>query len=350
MSEARTILATTTPAVAAGGTVRLFHWTWLGSLLLGSTLVGLTAGRYDLATWQIVTILFNALHGAAQDSVEALVVLNVRLPRILLAGATGAGLAICGVALQSLFRNPLVSPKVLGLSSGSALGGALAILMGLSGVLLMGATFVSAFGALFLVVLISNIAGRSLMTIVLAGIVIDALFAAGVSLVQYAADPETSLPAIVFWLMGSFAAASWDKLAQVAPALVIGILLLNRLRFRIAVLAMGDDEAQSFGINVPHSRMVVFMLISVVIGACVTVSGVVGWVGLVIPHIARMFVGEDHGRLYPTCLLLGASFMILTDTLARSLTSAEIPLGVLTSLIGAPVFVYLLCARRRRWL
>ena len=334
-----------------------------GMLVLLALLLVAAVGSAMSGAVRIPLDAMPALLGGASDSVSTSsaaghpeyllwegVLLDIRLPRILLAGATGAGLAICGVALQSLFRNPLVSPKVLGLSSGSALGGALAILMGLSGVLLMGATFVSAFGALFLVVLISNIAGRSLMTIVLAGIVIDALFAAGVSLVQYAADPETSLPAIVFWLMGSFAAASWDKLAQVAPALVIGILLLNRLRFRIAVLAMGDDEAQSFGINVPHSRMVVFMLISVVIGACVTVSGVVGWVGLVIPHIARMFVGEDHGRLYPTCLLLGASFMILTDTLARSLTSAEIPLGVLTSLIGAPVFVYLLCARRRRWL
>lgn len=347
MSGTRTI-STTTPAISAGGTVRVFHWLWLGGLLLGSILVGLTVGRYDLAKWQIVTILFDAVRGVAQDSIEALVVLNVRMPRILMAGATGAGLAICGVALQALFRNPLVSPKVLGLSSGAALGGTLAILLGFSGALLMGATFLSAFGALFLVVLISNIAGRSLMTIVLAGIVIDALFAAGVSLVQYAADPETSLPAIVFWLMGSFAAASWDKLAQVAPALAIGILLLNRLRFRIAVLAMGDDEAQSFGINVARSRMVIVMLISVVIGACVTASGVVGWVGLVIPHIARMIVGENHARLYPTCLLLGASFMILTDTLARSLTSAEIPLGVLTALIGAPIFVYLLCTRRGR--
>ena len=328
--------------------LRTLRWPLLVGLLLSVVLLGLTTGRYSLTTGQILQVLWDAAHGLEDGSVDTLVVLNVRLPRTLLAALTGAGLAICGVALQTLFRNPLVSPKVLGLSSGSALGGTLAILAGLSGPLLMGATFLSAFGALFLVVLIANVAGRTLVAIVLAGIVIDALFAAGVSLVQYAADPESSLPAIVFWLMGSFASASWDKLQQVAPVLLVSIFLLHRMRFRIAVLAMGDDEARSFGIRVGQSRIVVFLLISLVIGACVTASGVVGWVGLVIPHMARLLVGEDQMRLYPSTVLLGASFMVFTDTLARSLTASEIPLGVLTALIGAPVFIYLLCTRKRR--
>ncbi|MGP9630965.1 FecCD family ABC transporter permease [Halomonas sp. AOP42-C1-46] len=326
---------------------RASHWLLLSLLLIATVLIGLSVGRYSVALDEIVAILYAALRGDNSQHMDALVILNVRLPRILLAGVCGAGLAICGVALQTLFRNPLVSPKVLGLSSGSALGGSLAILAGVGGPLLMGATFVSAFAALLLVVLISNMAGRTLMTIVLAGIVIDALFAAGISLVQYAADPETNLPAIVFWLMGSFATASWEKFAQTAPILIASIYLLNRMRYRIAVLAMGDDEAKSFGIHVARSRMIVFALISIIIGACVTASGVVGWVGLVIPHFARMLVGEDHRRLYFTSLMLGATFMILTDTLARSLTAAEIPLGVLTALVGAPVFVYLLCTRRR---
>lgn len=348
MTDARAVSIPFLPAGAAGRTSRLFHWVWLSTLLLVAVLVGLTTGRFDLSTWQVVTILADALRGVEQDSIESLVVLNVRVPRLLLAGITGAGLVVCGAALQTLFRNPLASPKVLGLSSGAALGGSLAIFMGMSGALLMGATFISAFGALLLVMTVSSFAGRSLMTIVLAGIVIDALFASGVSLIQFVADPETSLPAIVFWLMGSFASASWDKLGQVAPLLGVGILMLNQMRYRIAVLAMGDEEARSFGINVMRTRMVVFALISLVIGASISASGVVGWVGLVIPHIARMFVGEDQARLYPSCILLGASFMILTDTLARSLTSAELPLGVLTALIGAPVFVYLLCTRERR--
>lgn len=328
--------------------LRALHWPMLIVLVIAAMLTGLMVGRYPLTVNQILQVLWDAAQGMENSNVETLVVLNVRLPRILLAAVTGAGLAICGAALQTLFRNPLVSPKVLGLASGSALGGSLAILTGFSGPLLMGTTFLSAFGALFLVVLISNIAGRTLVTIVLAGIVIDALFAAGISLVQYIADPESSLPAIVFWLMGSFASASWEKLGQVAPVLLPGIFLLHRMRFRIAVLAMGDDEARSFGIRVVQSRRVVFLLISLVIGACITASGVVGWVGLIIPHMARLLVGEDQMRLYPTTVLLGAAFMVLTDTLARSLTASEIPLGVLTALIGAPVFIYLLCTRKRR--
>ncbi len=224
----------------------------------------------------------------------------------------------------------------------------IAILLGASGLWLMGAVFLSAFAALFAVVAIGHIAGRTMLSIVLAGIVIDALFSAGVSLVQYVADPETSLPAIVFWLMGSFSSASWEKFAQCWPFLVCGILALNQMRFRIAALAMGDDEARAFGINIMASRMVIFALVSLLVGASVSAAGVIGWVGLVIPHMARLLVGEDQRRLYPTTLLLGASFMIATDTVARSLTSAEIPLGILTAIIGAPIFVWLLCTRKRR--
>ncbi|SUA52438.1 Probable ABC transporter permease protein HI_1471 [Oligella ureolytica] len=327
---------------------RYVYWPVLVMLLLLAAFVGLVAGRYNISYPEVFSILYRGVLGLGSGSIQELVVLNVRLPRILLAGITGAGLAISGVALQTLFRNPLVSPKVLGLSSGSALGGTLAILIGISGPMLMGATFITAFGALFLVVFISNVAGRTLMTIVLAGIVIDALFAAGVSLVQFVADPEDSLPAIVFWLMGSFATASWNKVALTSIPLIVGIFLLNQMRFRIAVLAMGDDEAQAFGIKVKQSRLMVFGLVSLVIGTCVTASGVVGWVGLVIPHMARLLVGEDQFKLYPTTIILGATFMIFIDTLARSLVAAEIPLGVLTALIGAPVFVYLLCTRKRR--
>ncbi len=309
---------------------------------------GLVSGRYAIGAGEVFAILRDWALGRSAGQLEALVVTNVRLPRILLAGLVGAGLALCGVALQALFRNPLVSPKVLGLSSGSALGGVIAILLGASGLWLMGAVFLSAFAALFAVVAIGHIAGRTMLSIVLAGIVIDALFSAGVSLVQYVADPETSLPAIVFWLMGSFSSASWEKFAQCWPFLVCGILALNQMRFRIAALAMGDDEARAFGINIMASRMVIFALVSLLVGASVSAAGVIGWVGLVIPHMARLLVGEDQRRLYPTTLLLGASFMIATDTVARSLTSAEIPLGILTAIIGAPIFVWLLCTRKRR--
>lgn len=327
---------------------RLLHWPVLVALLGAAMIWGLISGRYDIGTAEVVMILRDWALGRPPEGITAMVVTNVRLPRILLAGLVGAGLALCGVALQTLFRNPLVSPKVLGLSSGSALGGVIAILFGASGLWLMGAVFASAFAALFAVVAIGHLAGRTMLSIVLAGIVIDALFSAGISLAQYVADPETSLPAIVFWLMGSFSTASWDKFGQSWPFLLGGLVLLSRMRFRITALAMGDDEARAFGINIASSRMMIFVLVSVLVGASVAVAGVIGWVGLVIPHIARLLVGEDQRRLYPTTILLGASFMVGTDTLARSLTSAEIPLGILTAIIGAPIFVWLLCTRKRR--
>lgn len=335
--------------VTSSSVYRWLHWPVLLGLLAVVMVWGLVSGRYAIGAGEVFAILRDWALGQASGQLEALVVTNVRLPRILLAGLVGAGLALCGVALQALFRNPLVSPKVLGLSSGSALGGVIAILLGASGLWLMGAVFLSAFAALFAVVAIGHIAGRTMLSIVLAGIVIDALFSAGVSLVQYVADPETSLPAIVFWLMGSFSGASWDKFAQCWPFLLGGILALNQMRFRITALAMGDDEARAFGINIMASRMVIFALVSLLVGASVSVAGVIGWVGLVIPHIARLLVGEDQRQLYPTTLLLGASFMIATDTVARSLTSAEIPLGILTAIIGAPIFVWLLCTRKRRF-
>lgn len=308
---------------------------------------GLISGRYPISTGEVLTILFDWIAGNAASQIETMVITNVRLPRILLAALVGAALALCGVALQALFRNPLVSPKVLGLSSGSALGGVIALFLGASGLWLMGAVFISAFAALFAVVAIGHIAGRTMLSIVLAGIVIDALFSAGISLVQYVADPETSLPAIVFWLMGSFSTATWDKFSQSWLFLAVGIILLNQMRFRITALAMGDDEARAFGINITRSRMTIFTLISILVGASVFVAGVVGWVGLVIPHIARLLVGESQRHLYPTTIVLGATFMMITDTVARSLTSAEIPLGILTAIIGAPIFVWLLCTRKR---
>lgn len=327
---------------------RWLHWPILISCFIAAMIWGLVSGRYAIGTGEVFTILFDWMGGNATTQIESLVITNVRLPRILLASLVGAALALCGVALQTLFRNPLVSPKVLGLSSGSALGGVIAIFFGATGLWLMGAVFISAFAALFAVVAIGHIAGRTILSIVLAGIVIDALFSAGISLVQYVADPESSLPAIVFWLMGSFSTASWNKFSQSWLFLFVGIILLNQMRFRIAALAMGDDEARAFGINIARSRMMIFALVSVLVGASVSVAGVVGWVGLVIPHIARLLVGESQRHLYPTTIILGATFMMLTDTVARSLTSAEIPLGILTAIIGAPIFVWLLCTRKRK--
>lgn len=331
--------ATSLPAIA--------HWIALLALLLAAAMISASAGRYDIAPAEVFQIFGRWITtGFVPETMEERILVNVRLPRIVLAALVGAGLALTGAALQSLFRNPLVSPRVLGLSSGAALGGAVALLFGGSAWVLLGATFTSAFIALLLVAIISHVAGRTILTIVLAGIVIDALFSALISLTQFVADPETSLPAIVFWLMGSFSSASWDKFWENAPIVALAVVALYRLRFRIAVLSMGDEEAKSFGVKVQGTRWLVFCIISVIVGGCVAISGVIGWVGLVVPHAARLLVGEGHQRFHGTAALLGATFLIIVDTLARTVTSAEIPLGILTAIIGAPVFVWLLCTRK----
>ncbi|MGO1164498.1 FecCD family ABC transporter permease [Brucella sp. C7-11G] len=325
------------------------YWLTLVFILVVAALASASLGRFHIPLAEVGQIMGRWLSGAlSPETMEERILINVRLPRILLAALVGAGLALCGAVLQALFRNPLVSPRVLGLSSGAALGGALTLLVGGSAVMLLAATFASALTALVLVAVISQIAGRTILTIVLAGIVIDALFAAMISLTQYVADPETSLPAIVFWLMGSFSSSSWQKLTENGPVILIAIALLHRLRFRVAVLSMGEEETRSFGINVQISRWLIFTVISVIIGGCVAVSGVIGWVGLVIPHATRLVVGEGHRRFHGTATLFGATFMVVIDTIARTITSAELPLGILTAVIGAPVFIYLLCTRQSR--
>jgi len=248
-----------------------------------------------------------------------------------------------GAALQGVFRNPLVSPQVLGISQGAAFGGALALLLGFSGIILLGLAFFFGLSALVLVGALARINGRTeVITVILSGMVIGALFGALVSIVQFIADPNTSLPAIVYWLMGSFSTATWARLGLAVPGMAIGLAVIFLLRYRLNLLALEDSEARSLGVNPDKERWLVFIAISLMTGTSVAVAGIVGWIGLVIPHAARILVGEDHRVLIPASALLGAAYLTFIDTLARTLTAAEIPLGVLTALIGAPVFGILL--------
>jgi iron complex transport system permease protein len=254
---------------------------------------------------------------------------------------------MCGAALQGIFRNPLVSPQILGISWGAAFGGALAILLGFYGIALIGSAFAFGIVALVTVGLVARIDGcTETATIVLAGIIIGALFYALVSLLKFVADPDSSLPAIVGWLMGSFASATWERLALAAPAILIGVIGLYLLRFRINVLSLGDDEARSFGVRVERDRWVFLVLVALTTGAVVSVAGVISWVGLVVPHAARLLVGADNRILMPASALVGGAYLVIIDTIARTAIAAEIPLSVLTAIVGAPVFAILL---RQSW-
>ncbi|MBW8282638.1 MAG: iron ABC transporter permease [Rhizobium sp.] len=313
--------------------------------LLAAMLFAIGAGRFSVSVPRIIDILVaGALNpGLALTQMDERIVLLVRLPRVLLAALSGAALAVGGAALQGVFRNPLVSPQVLGISQGAAFGGAMALLFGYSGVVLLGLAFVFGLSALILVGALARINGRTeVITVILSGMVIGALFGALVSIVQFIADPNTSLPAIVYWLMGSFATATWARLGLAIPGMAIGLLIVFALRYRLNLLALEDSEARSLGVNPDRERWYIFIAISLMTGTSVAVAGIVGWIGLVVPHAARILVGEDHRALIPASAIIGAAYLTFIDTLSRTLTSAEIPLGVLTALIGAPVFAVLL--------
>ncbi|WFE75865.1 iron ABC transporter permease [Roseinatronobacter sp. S2] len=321
--------------------------------LVLAMLYSISAGRFEVPWIRVVEILWARvwdLSGSA-DTMDERIVELVRLPRVLLAALSGAALAVGGAALQGVFRNPLVSPQVLGISQGGAFGGALAILLGFHGVVLLGMSFVFGLAALVLVGLLAHINGRTeVLTVILAGMIVGAFFAALVSVLQFLADPNSSLPAIVYWLMGSFSTATWARLGLAVPGMALGLALVWSLRYRLNLLALDEAEARSLGVNPDRERWFIFIAATMMTGTSVAVAGVIGWIGLVVPHAARLIVGEDHRRLIPASALLGAAYLVLIDTMARTLTAAEIPLGVLTALIGAPVFAVLLRQHfKRAW-
>lgn len=315
------------------------------ALLLLSLAVSVTVGRFAVPVDRALVIIGQSLLNptALPETIDERIIWLVRVPRVLLAAICGAGLAISGAALQGVFRNPLVSPQVLGISQGAAFGGALAISLGIWGFPLLALVFVFGLAALAMAGGIARIDGRTqIVTVILSGMVVGALFSAFVSLLQYFADPNSSLPAIVYWLLGSFATATWERVLISTPGILVGIIVLWSLRFRLNVLSLEEAEARSLGAKPDLERWLIFVMVALVVGAQVAVSGIVGWIGLVVPHACRLIVGHDHRKLLPAAAILGATYLVTIDTLARTLTSAEIPLGVLTAIVGAPVFALLL--------
>jgi iron complex transport system permease protein len=309
-------------------------------------------GRFPVAFADVWRVLGSALTGSDSGvaaNVEA-VVLQIRGPRIAGALAVGAALAAAGAAYQGLFKNPLVSPDILGVTAGCALGAGVAILYALPIGAIQVLAFVGGLLAVGLVVLVGTwIGGRDpILTLVLTGVVVGSLFAAGIALVKYVADPFNQLPAITFWLLGSFAGALPRDLPATVIPIAIGIAALWLLRWRIDVLALSDDEAHSLGVRVGRLRMAVIVCATLVTAAAVSVAGTIGWVGLLVPHAARLLVGATFARLLPLSVVLGAAFMLGIDTLCRTAFAAEVPPGVATAFIGTPVFIALLAASFRR--
>ncbi|MCC9175758.1 FecCD family ABC transporter permease [Arthrobacter sp. zg-Y179] len=328
-------------------------------ILCAVALVSMAAGRYWVPPNEILRILFNevtALFGGegmlrrTWTEQEATVVLDVRLPRVLLAFLVGGALSLGGACLQALFRNPLVSPDIIGVTAGASFGGVLVLTLGLSGGWMVGGAFGFGLAALAGVLLLGRLGGRdnAMLMIVLGGIVVAAFFNALVSFMTYLADPYSELPSIVHWLLGSIASASYDKVLTALVPVAIGATIVLALRWRLNVLSLGDDDAAALGVNPQRSRVVLLCAVALMTAGTVAVAGAVGWVGLVVPHLARLWVGPDHRILLPASLLLGGTYLMLIDTLSRSISSSELPLGILTAIIGAPVFVVLLARSQKK--
>ncbi|QAY97141.1 ABC transporter permease [Methylovirgula ligni] len=320
-------------------------WLVLIATLCGIVLISLASGRYAVPPGHVIDILLSHLHAGTHGwtADEEIVVDSVRLPRLITAAFVGAGLALCGGVLQGIFRNPLVGPQTIGASSGAALGGVAAILFFGFGPAVQICAFVGAAAALAAVVALQRSDGQSpLLTLVLAGVVVGAFCSAIVGLATFVADPDTQLPGMVFWLLGSFAAADWHRVILVGAFCLIGGAILLGMRWRVNVLSLGDEEARLLGLDPAKDRLILLAAICLIVSAQVAVSGSIGWIGLVVPNLARFVIGADHRRMLPFATVMGAAFMIVADTLARTLTPAEIPVGIITAIVGTPIFAYLL--------
>ncbi|WBK02371.1 iron ABC transporter permease (plasmid) [Methylocystis parvus OBBP] len=308
-------------------------------------LFSLTLGRYPVPFGEVARIVFTTFPiNAVGDYENApwVVVEIVRMPRILLVTLCGMGLAMSGAAMQGVFRNPLVGPEIAGVSSGAALGGVAAIMLSWPALGVVGLAFGSGLAALVAAFGLARIAGRaSTLALVLSGVIVGGFCGALVGLLQTLADPMVKLPSIVYWLLGSFAGATYEKVAIVAAVTLVAGTLLLALRWRINLLSLGETDARALGVNVELLRWSLMGLVAVLVAAQVSVSGGVGWVGLIVPHLARMLVGPEHTRLLPTSAFLGGIYLLAMDDIARSLTEQEIPIGLLTSVVGTPIFAFL---------
>ena len=303
-------------------------------------LIALCLGQYTIALQDVIKVL--TLQKVDLVNAET-VIFNIRIPRILVSLIVGSGLATAGASFQALFSNPLATPDTLGCANGASFGAALGILLGLNALEIQISALIFGILAVVLVFVFTRYRhANQIMMIILAGMVVSSLFSALVSLIKYVADPNDVLPVITFWLMGSFSNSTIRSLYTGVPMIVLGMVVLYLMRYRMNALSLKEEEAASLGINVRQNQMIVIVASSLITASVVSMCGVVGWVGLLIPHISRMLFGNNHTKVIPGCIVFGALFMLIIDTIARCMYQAEIPVSILTAIIGAPVFLLLL--------
>ncbi len=308
-------------------------------------------GRYPISPIDVIkTLLVPIFPNLEVSPTVTNIVFEIRLPRIIASIVVGASLAVAGASFQSIFQNPLVSSDLLGVSNGAGFGAAVAILIGGPNLLIQIFAFIFGIISVTITYLISRVyKAGGILVLVLSGVAISAFFNALISGVKFLADPDDKLPEIVYWLMGSLASVTLDKLLMIIIPFIIGMIILLVLRWQMNILAMGDEEAQSLGTNPSRIRLLIICACTLLTSAAVSVSGIIAWVGLIIPHMSRMVVGPDNRILIPASLSLGASFLLLIDNISRAVISIEIPIGILTAIIGVPIFLYLLKQGYSEW-
>lgn len=308
-------------------------------------------GRYPISPVDVVkTILSPIFPQLTVSSTVNTIVWQIRLPRILAAILVGASLSMAGTAFQGIFKNPLVSSDLLGVSNGAGFGAALSILLSGSSVVIQLFAFIFGIISVSITYLISKAyKAGGILILVLSGVAISAFFNSLISGIKFIADPEDKLPEIVYWLMGSLASVTMNEIIMIIIPLFISFVILYLLRWQMNILAMGDEEAQSLGLNPSRVRLIIIAACTLLTSAAVSISGIIGWIGMIIPHMARMIVGPDNKILLPASLSLGASFLLLIDNISRVVISIEIPIGILTAVIGVPIFLYLLRRGYSEW-
>lgn len=318
-------------------------------ILLVVIVISIGLGQYRVPPDEVLHVLFRKLFGLPKDwsnQVDSVLFL-VRIPRVIAGILVGAGLSVAGAVYQGLFGNPLVSPDVLGVSSGSAFGACMAIILGFNYLKTSLMAFLMGILAVMLAMLISKYAAKmnTTLSLILSGMMMGWLFSAGVSFTKLIADPHDKLPTITYWLMGSLSSVRIADILFLLGPMAFGLIFLFLLRWKLNILTLGDNEAKTLGMNTTLYRAIAIICATLLTAASVSVSGTIGWVGLVIPHIARRLVGNNFSTLLPASMILGATYMLLVDDLARMLTTIEIPLGILTAFVGAPFFIYLILRR-----
>ena len=350
-----------------GGKISLVKKLLIAAAVLAAFFISFMLGQFPMTPVEIVQTVagyipkwFNYMLAGLSDPTvfdvpidltkQERVLFNIRLPRILLVMLVGAALSAAGAAYQGMFKNPLTSPDLLGASNGAALGACIGLLLGLAGEYVQIFAFVGGLVAVALVVLLNKLVDyEPTLSLVLAGILVSSLFSAGMSLIKFMADADDKLPTITFWLMGSFSSVDMSDFLVVLIPMAIGFAMLIIESWKLNVLSFGDEEARAMGVNTKHVRFIVILASTLITSASVAIAGVVGWIGLVIPHLARAIVGPNYKALLPTAMFVGAVFLLIVDNFARLMATVEIPIGILTAILGVPFFVVIFKRNMRGW-